>query len=553
MAALDERKRLLQTRSLESLQRHLSTRDMVTVYLDLSNSTFSHCILCALVPSSEVEQVLSEPFWNFHYEDGAPSAIRYHDGRNTRVEYCRFGRDDGIEPLVVCREFSGIRKGYVEICEEFRLFHSLHCEPKRERYTKVDESGNEDLVAVVKPNEVKIRLNEIRRFLSIKEMHLMIQFNCQEYSTHTLEQLGLAEGDTEHHDELSHWKLRYASTVGILDDARALSALIGKRLIEPVPKSKSGFWGFSEERKKYEEFIIGTDENGDDVTYTSNPDLLANYFGANPEAPHYLTIVSFRKTVLDKYYQHPEKYSVSEGIVRCGSLWGVQIDNHHQDKVCVWLGDLGRDLPHIEQLHWKAHNIPAADGVSQTYFRRQILNQPAESLRAEHVFQKRYRELQKACDSHLGWPLLRKLGVADQYHLQNIRIPAVEAQPSFDALVLSLTKVLVDSINEKKLTTLVSRAKKADAKGGILLLEAALSSVGASSFKDHVEFLRQLQALRSSGSAHRKGKNYKRALNRIGQGQDNLEMVATALLEKSISLIEYFIALVEESRLRVRS
>ena len=89
-----------------------------------------------------------------------------------------------------------------------------------------------------------------------------------------------------------------------------------------------------------------------DSSDTSDPAKLSNYFGANPEAPHYLTPVFFKKEVLQRYLSHPDRYSVEDGYLRCQSLWGMAIDNHHKDYVSAYLGDLGRDLPEAEQNHW---------------------------------------------------------------------------------------------------------------------------------------------------------------------------------------------------------
>ncbi len=104
-------------------------------------------------------------------------------------------------------------------------------------------------------------------------------------------------------------------------------------------------WGLAEEEnRKYIDFIIGINDDGEEIIHTSNPDELADYFGANPVAPHYLTAVHFRKEVLDKYYQQPSKYSVEDSHLRCGALWGMQMDNHHSDKVCAWLGGILEEI-----------------------------------------------------------------------------------------------------------------------------------------------------------------------------------------------------------------
>ena len=196
-----------------------------------------------------------------------------------------------------------MRADYKEICEEFRLFHRLYHDRKQDQYIKIDDDGNAHRVVVVEPNRIQIRLQEIRQFLAIKEMYLSIQFDCREHSEHSLEELGLKDGGDNQRKDLMCWGHHYGDSGGI-GSHRAFSRLLGKRLIAPLPKSKSGFWGFAEEpQKKYIEFIIDVDKNGDEISYTSNPDALANNFGANPHAPNYLTPVHFRKQVLDKYYQ----------------------------------------------------------------------------------------------------------------------------------------------------------------------------------------------------------------------------------------------------------
>lgn len=64
-------------------------------------------------------------------------------------------------------------------------------------------------------------------------------------------------------------------------------------------------WPYNE-KKQYIEFIVGVDDNGRELHYTCDPSKLSNYFGANPDAPHYLTPIFFDSAVLSKYYSNPE-------------------------------------------------------------------------------------------------------------------------------------------------------------------------------------------------------------------------------------------------------
>jgi hypothetical protein len=544
-----DRDRLSQAKILDWLRRDLKLTEMVTVYLSDRTDSHNRGIYCALIPCAQIERVLSRTSWDLLHGQGMPGAVVYHEGGEERVEYLRYGDDDGVEPLVIDREFHGMRPDYKEICEEFRLFHRLYHDRKQDQYIKIDDDGNEHRVAIVEPNRIQIRLQELRQFLAIKEMYLSIQFDCREHSEHSLEELGLKDGGDNQRKALMCWGHHYGDSDGI-GSHRAFSRLLGKRFIAPLPKSKSGFWGFAEEpQKKHIEFIIDVDENGDEISYTSNPDALANNFGANPHAPNYLTPVHFRKQVLDKYYQQPSKYSVEDSLLRCGSLWSMYLDNHHEDKVCAWLGDLGRDLPYEEQLHWRAHNIPPEGSVSETYFKRQILAEFTDSDRIEHLFRQSYHDLHKTCEECLGWPLLLPLDADDEHHFQCVRIPATDEQRDFDELVLGLTKIVIDSLNEKYLNKLIPAEQQADLKGSIARLEAALISYGVEGAADHISFLRKLQNLRSSSAAHRKGSNYRKIANDFGVESQSLRAVFAGILRQSVALLEYFIAVVRSGRI----
>ena len=537
-----ERERLSQDKLLVWLSRDFQLTDMVTVYWSDRTDEHNYAIYCALIPSEEIESSLSRTSWDLMHGHGLPGAVKFYDEGKERVEYLRYGEHNGVQPLVIDREFHGLRPDYKELSEEFRLFHRLYHDRKQDHYYKIDDSGNEHVVAITEANRIQIRLKEIRQFLAIKEMHLAILFDCRENSAMRLEELSRAEGGDDSRDGLISWGLYYGDLGGI-SSHYAFSRLIGKRLIPPLPKEKSGFWGFAEEEpRKHVDFVTGIDERGDEVTYSSNPDRLADHFGANPGAPNYLTPIHFRKQVLDKYFQAPGKYSVEDGYLRCGALWGMTMDNHHDDRVVAWLGDLGRDLPYEEQLHWRSQNIPPTGGVSETFFRRQILAQFTDSDRPEHVFQQRYQDLATVCRDCIGWSLLLPLTAEDAHHLQSLRISSTDEQKDFDELVQALTKILIDSLNEKALNALIPSQTLGAIKGSISRLESAFRARGVSDFEPHIAFLRNLQELRSSGTAHRKGSNYRKIAEEFQVDSQNLRAVFSGILAKALNVLDFLIS-----------
>ena len=204
----------------------------------------------------------------------------------------------------------------------------------------------------------------------------------------------------------------------------------------------------------------------------------------------------------------------------CGELWAVTIDNEHPKKVkkvkkvVVWLGDLGR-LPYKEQLYWKSFNFVSRDGPSSSFFGRQILAEMTESRLPEHIFPRRYGELSKASEHHLGWRILNPLEDDDQYHLSRLRVPATNEQNMFDEQVLSLTKILIDSLNVQGLKYLIADNRIIHDDKSIEILERALEGCVVKNVGRHLAFLRNLQSLRSSSVAHRKGRSYRKLAKRL--------------------------------------
>ena len=190
-----DKRRLSQAQTLQHMQRDMKLNEMITVYQEYTEEYSKHYIYCVLIPSAHIEKALSVSTWDMEFSQCMPSGMISNKGGRDIREYLRYGVDNGVEPLIIGRSFHGLRDDYTEISEEFRLFHNLHHERKTDQYIKIDEDGNEEVVAVVEPNHIQIQLKEIRQFLAIKEMHLAIQFIFSETSTQPLEKLGFTEGD----------------------------------------------------------------------------------------------------------------------------------------------------------------------------------------------------------------------------------------------------------------------------------------------------------------------------------------------------------------------
>ena len=252
-----------------------------------------------------------------------------------------------------------MRPDYLELSEQFRFFHRLFEDRDTGRFVKIDDGGREEVIATSIDSSICVRLREVRQYLAIREMVLLLQFDIKVFSLLPLAEIGIEEGGQNVHEGDLCYGLHF-DDIGEVNGGRVrgFSRLIGFRVVHPLPKEKSGFPGFAEDTADEPvSFIIGVDDVGEPLTYSSDPDGLANYFGANPDAPNYITRVEFDRKVLDRYYQQPSRYSVEGSYLRCGSLWGMTIDNHSDERVIAWLGDLGRDLPYHDRLHWRGPTI----------------------------------------------------------------------------------------------------------------------------------------------------------------------------------------------------
>lgn len=534
----DDNARLLQDANLKGLLATHSPNDFVTVCASDRGDMYSRGLYCALIPNTAVSACLNSPSWELRHGGGRPGAVTSYEADSRQTNYYRLGDNDGIEPLVHSRDFYNARPGYRELSEEFRLFHNLYFDQRAGDFIKIDDDGNESIVARIRGEHVEIRLREILQYIAVREMHLSIQFDYREDSMYSLAELGLKEESRAGGNAGACWSLSFGEFG--LGDKGAFSRLLGKRLIAPWPKERSGFPGFAEEPiKQYAEFEIGVKDDGTAIYSTCDPDALSNYFGANPGAPSQLTPVHFRKAVLDKYYQQPERFSVGDGEVRRAGLWVMTIDNHHSDRVCAWLGDLGQDLSYEEQLYWKSHNIAPSGTVSETFFRRQLLAQFTDSSRPEHQFHLAYGDLLEESQKKLGWQILIPLAEGDRHFLAALRVPSSDDQKQFDELVLALTKVLIDSLNERRLGQIISESQSAEVPRSIAKLEKVLAIRMAKGSEPHIGFLRKLQGLRSSGSAHRKGENYEKAAVAVGADAKPLSTVFESLLTNACDLLAY--------------
>lgn len=493
----------------------------------------------ALVPISQIHNLVSDNRgWDVGPADGGPSVwTHYNEGQVVERRYCPYGNEEGIEPLVIYRSFHGMRPDCIELAQEFRLYHNLFDDIRNKQFLKYDSNGDEIIAVRYSDNSIEILTNLLSQFCDAKQMALAVYLESFRYSKRTLVQLGMEKYQKEWKGERHKLTLTITPYDKFLSrtEIESIAVMIGaKKYILPGPMPEDG----EREPEFFQEFIIEESSKGRLLKHTCDPGCLANYFGKNPDAPHYLTPVFFRSEVLNKYYQDPSKYSVEDGYIRCGSLWGLRLDNDNPDYVMVFLGDLGQDLSEKERSYWLNFNIPPQGRrLSNTTFRRSFMAEATEPSRPDHVFKHAYRGFLDKFRARHGWDIFLPLHRDDEHFLTALHLPANDNQADFDAQLLALTKVLIDCLNEKEMAKRTQSIDQGDK--GISKFAKFLAGQGFQGFDGHVHFLRVLQDLRSRSAAHRKGSQYDELVVKLRLKDDGQKIVFGKLLISGSRFIEY--------------
>lgn len=475
----------------------------------------------ALVSDDKIDECMQDYQWDLTRGHGGAYVNTYGDGS---YEYVK--GYSGLELFVIYRDGFGSHQAYLELSEEFRLFCNMHERYKKEderEYITVDDNGNEDVVATIKGLQILIKAKLLRSYLAARRINLLIFIDIMRYSKLSYIELDMvpAQNKIIREDNIIYNYTNLVPT-NLLDGNKSGGWVMGKCLLRynQADFDAENYPFFSDDT--YEDFIIDYDKNGDEYSYTCDESKLSNYFKKRGNAPLTVTPVYFRKTVLDKYYNDPNRYQVDDGCVYCERVWSLRVDNDQRDYAIVILGDLGR-LPHEEQLYWKGFNIapPPEAKVSKTAFARWYEGRFCDPEFPDLKFKYQFRLFNEAWGKKYAWPLFLPLAQDDEHRFKTLHcLTQPNNANDFEEQILSITKVIIDSLNEAELIKRIdetdnyvqARSKELKAtdiksvKGGISKFELYLLSEGQN-LTDSIVFLRNLQELRSSTTAHRKSRS----------------------------------------------
>ena len=505
-----------------------SDKILFTDFLTVMNKKFidsgwitvsSKCLHSALVADEKLPETLSRYEWDLKRGDNGVSEV----WSNGKWSFCHEGTNV-LEPFVLYRSANYDIEDYVELSQDFRVLMNMHeryISPTERCFIVDNENGDWDKVAEIKGVTARIKLALLRKYLALRKMNLLLFFDEMRCSQQSFQELGLTpvlnqiEQGTDY--IYNYTSLMDCHSVG----NKSGGWIMGKCVLRYREKDYNQD---SFEQKQYADFIYGYDEDGEPKSHSCKKDTLSNYFVANGDNPLEMTPIFFKKEVLDKYYSNPNKYTVSDGAVGCEGSWSIYVDNDQRSYVIVPLVYLGY-LEYSEQLYWKGYNVaPEKEmGFSKTAYNRWIEGNFCNPMFPDLHFKYRFKEFNEKWEKQFGWPLFLPLIDEDEHRYKTLHCLTTENNHSdFDEQILSMTKLVIDSLNQKDLQPEIDDANpevvsflkekhissSSELKAGIDKFQAFLLSKGMKC-PDMVDNLRKVQSLRSNSVAHRKSNKRK--------------------------------------------
>lgn len=478
-------------------------------------------IYAVMVTDETLSQSEDNDGWLLNSSQMRPSFM-YDDGE--RVSGYKAYPEDGVFPIIITQEENCYHSYRVRLIDEFVLFYDLRIIERINgsiEYYQVDEIGDDVLIAVSSNGSFKVLVSYVQEFIAVKELNLVIQFDAFAYSNKTLD-------DLNGEKTLTYYKakdlfLSYTLMKSSCGEYETCSFLRGKSILKHEENAIKRLWDSKD--KRFETFIAGRDKDGNPLYSTCDESKLKHLGNYEEGVPWQLSLVFFKRAVLDRYYADTKKFSIMDGAIT-GPQWFAHLDSDRSDGYVVMaLKDLGK-MPYKEQVHWKQYNIeyPSNAFLSDTTWKRWIAGQPSDTKNApDLLFKHLYERLNSKWSEKFGFELYLPLAPGDQHFYDELSSMNVLNNDSvFDELILAFTKVTIDSLNEKELVKgidetnpdvqeLCRRCQVEDNKiskisGGIRKLEGFMYSKGI--YKEgFLTILNKVQALRSTTTAHRKTTN----------------------------------------------
>lgn len=409
--------------------------------------------------SQLISNYLKDYEWGFSPNTFGKSFYeKTYSNNNEKIDFVVGDKKDYIEYLIAYRTFNRKYEKVIEINPKLIWYYNL----VKEGDAYIDPINDEPKIKLEK-NRILVLKTYLKDFLNAHNKSCIICFDHRRFF----------ETDSKLSHEVKPFNDDNFNFVVVRNSYsynkyNGMSSILGKVLIKPYTKPNHRDYLYFEEDKKYEHFIIGVnEETGEEIEFTCSEKELANYFGKNPSAPHFLTPVYFNRKVLDRYTNDPSNYKVDDGLIVFLDEWSMPFTINNDNKVIVWLGDLGR-IPYREQRYWKTHNDKPQGGMEKKFFQRQMMAQFTDSITPEKKLFELIDELNKIMTEKYGAKIFNELSEADSQIKSAFSIPTNNSTTLYQTYLMHLCKIIIESINTKLIHSNIPKERLTDNNNNLL-------------------------------------------------------------------------------------
>ena len=432
------------------------------------------------------------------------------------------------ESMKVCfhRHFEGRTEDsdYFEVSASLTHPHDLHWVPERQAWCRLDANGDVEPVIEltrVSPRGIRKAATIITIDRQLIELHMsaanaaivqMFDSTCITKSFHTWK---------EGHDQVvnnDQCNLHYHSHI----ESSRQSYIHGLHVLPPSGTAEDMGAALVAQRtqaKQYEPYIVADWRNSgatndlpdpsillehtkcELVTVSCDPDCLASSFDPPSSLPFQVSPAFFKPDVLARYFADPDKYSVDDDSISCRNAWHLKAYRvNDAGQVYTYVTYLG-DLPHSEQVYWRAFNEPPRAGITQSAYDTDF---HGEWLREQNHLREMKDIVRDLEARGVGWFELREPDLLSHLHR-----PLTEAyQPWYDVLG-KMAKIVNEGLKKRFFAKKLKQHSSEDVAkwGSIRCAEEMLKAqhVAGEVVAEAIEPLLELQRLRTKLVAHSAG------------------------------------------------
>lgn len=352
------------------------------------------------------------------------------------------------EGILFRRSFEGkhSQKQYIEISQKILHSQGLHYVHERKAFCKFDDLGeivecitvhyeDEEVIAVIAKRDI------LDQFMAVTNMSLIRIFNI------TRTPINFQGFGNEREPIL----IRDEENKIFCDGAHTLTAscLRGFQIIdckESRERVLRNIISFSTgEDKEHVEFLAHDWKNNLVSELSCDPQKLGNYF-VKSKLPYETSPAFFRKEILLKYQNDPDKYVIDYRSIYCRGAWRLRsYDINEEGQVHAYLIDLAQ-LPHQEQLYWKAYNEKPKGTISKRAF---INDFEGEICYDYDPFYNLKSQLKVMYTEQLGWWHNKDIKLIDEMHFL-----ATSSTKEWKDSITNLNILLVDNLKRNYLLKL---------------------------------------------------------------------------------------------------